>query len=245
MAWYVPEIGESPAVFKDITPAWNDMNLLNLARVTRSSCILAHVRAATPGYPVVQLNCHPFVSGPYSFMHNGRVEGFQKFRRELLAGLSDRAFNLILGSTDTEHVFCGFFMDRIWELEKYVADPTSRMKMALKSTIQLLEEMRLRVNEEKASFLNLAVSNGTSAVVTRFVSLGQQLPNSLYYSFGSHFECSDGVFQMDSTDHLTRAVIIASEPLSEANCWISVNPNHCMVVNSDLEIEIDPIILEP
>lgn len=239
IAWYIPEISDSPAVFKDITPAWNDMNLLNLARVTRSPCILAHVRAATQGFPVVQLNCHPFVCGPYAFMHNGRVEGFQQFRRKLLDGLSERAFQLISGSTDSEHAFA-LFMDHIWEHENVEMEPVQRMTLALDFTIRKLEDFRLKAGEEKSSFLNLAVTDGQSAVVSRFVSPGVQLPNSLYYSAGSHFHCRDGQCYMDLS-RPTRAVIIASEPLSEENCWISIHPNHLITVDPQLKTEISQI----
>ncbi|MCB1034925.1 MAG: class II glutamine amidotransferase, partial [Acidobacteria bacterium] len=59
VAWYIPG-GTEPAVFKEVNPAWNSLNLHSLARVTRSHCLMAHVRAASPGLPVTQLNCHPF-----------------------------------------------------------------------------------------------------------------------------------------------------------------------------------------
>jgi predicted glutamine amidotransferase len=36
VAWYVPELSLHPAVFRSITPAWNDENLLNLAPLTIS-----------------------------------------------------------------------------------------------------------------------------------------------------------------------------------------------------------------
>ena len=52
LAWYVPEVSARPALFKDNIPAWSNQNLLNLAKVTRSGCVLAHIRAATPGIPV-------------------------------------------------------------------------------------------------------------------------------------------------------------------------------------------------
>src|SRR3954471_18211514 len=52
VAWYTPELSLRPAVFRSVSPAWSNMNLLDLGRVTRSSCILAHVRAATRGIPV-------------------------------------------------------------------------------------------------------------------------------------------------------------------------------------------------
>ncbi len=45
--WHVPEYSDESAVFRSITPAWNNRNLHNLSRVVTSPCILAHVRAAT------------------------------------------------------------------------------------------------------------------------------------------------------------------------------------------------------
>ena len=41
-------------------------------------------------------------------MHNGSLEGFSQGRRKLLAELSDEAFELIAGSTDSEHLFAIF-----------------------------------------------------------------------------------------------------------------------------------------
>ncbi|MEM9490023.1 MAG: class II glutamine amidotransferase, partial [Myxococcota bacterium] len=70
VAWYAPELSPEPALFRDVTPAWNNENLRCLAQVTRSRTILAHVRAATQG-SVLQTNCHPFSAGPLAFMHNG------------------------------------------------------------------------------------------------------------------------------------------------------------------------------
>ena len=55
-----------PAVFRSITPAWNNRNLQNLARVVASDCILAHVRAATQSSGVNEANCHPFRWRPLS-----------------------------------------------------------------------------------------------------------------------------------------------------------------------------------
>ncbi len=59
LAWYVKGHSEA-ALFKSISPAWNNSNLIDIARVTTSSCILAHVRAATQQLEVSETNCHPF-----------------------------------------------------------------------------------------------------------------------------------------------------------------------------------------
>jgi glutamine amidotransferase len=47
IGWYAKDLSVEPAVFRSITPAWNNRNLQNLARVVASDCVLAHVRAAT------------------------------------------------------------------------------------------------------------------------------------------------------------------------------------------------------
>ena len=47
IAWYAPGLSEEPALFRSVTPAWNNSNLLELARVVESPLIFAHVRAAT------------------------------------------------------------------------------------------------------------------------------------------------------------------------------------------------------
>ena len=44
IGWYARAHSEDPAVFRSITPAWNNRNLQNLARVVASDCVLAHVR---------------------------------------------------------------------------------------------------------------------------------------------------------------------------------------------------------
>ena len=46
VAWYAPQVAPEPAVFRSITPAWSNQNLLHLARFAHSGCMLAHVRAA-------------------------------------------------------------------------------------------------------------------------------------------------------------------------------------------------------
>lgn len=56
---------DEPCIFTSIQPAWNNLNLARLARKLRSPLLFAHVRAAYPGMPVFEGNCHPFVFGRY------------------------------------------------------------------------------------------------------------------------------------------------------------------------------------
>lgn len=74
IGWYVPD-KDSPAVVRDIGPAWSDRNLREIAGHVVSPLFFAHIRAST-GTAVQQTNCHPFRHGRWMWMHNGAIEGF-------------------------------------------------------------------------------------------------------------------------------------------------------------------------
>ena len=102
LGWY--EHRAEPALFRSITPAWGDENLLELATEIRTRLFLAHVRAGT-GTPVQQTNCHPFRYRNWLFVHNGHVGGYQRLRRDLLLAVRPDLFGNIAGSTDSELLF--------------------------------------------------------------------------------------------------------------------------------------------
>jgi predicted glutamine amidotransferase len=117
MAWYAPEVSAEPGRFRSLLPAWSNNNLHRLASVVRSGAVLAHVRAASPGLASAEANCHPFTFRDLAFAHNGDVGGFRLIRRGIEATLTDHAFNLIEGSTDSEHLFA-LLVDRVLEGKK-------------------------------------------------------------------------------------------------------------------------------
>jgi predicted glutamine amidotransferase len=238
VAWYVPEMSDQPALFSAVTPAWNNTNLRYLARVTKSPCVLAHIRAATPGLPVTRLNCHPFLWGPFAFMHNGHVGGFQTLRRRLLERLSDEAFSLIGGSTDSETVFA-LFVDHYRRLDH--EDPAEKLALALAGAIDEVEELRREAGVEQDSQLNFAVSDGRAAVVSRFSSGAPGTAPSLYVHKGSRFVCLEDSYCMVDPDFGHGAVIVASERLSGDPYWHRVKSNHLVVVREDLDVELRPL----
>lgn len=101
-SWYADD--GRLGVYKNILPAWGDSNLTNLAAMIRSPLILAHVRASTFGENS-RSNCHPFVSGRWSFMHNGQIADFGQHRRKLEQHLSDELYAQRTGNTDSELLF--------------------------------------------------------------------------------------------------------------------------------------------
>ncbi|WP_440902568.1 ergothioneine biosynthesis protein EgtC [Actinosynnema sp.] len=66
---------------------WADENLASLGRVVRSGAVLAAVRSATVGMPVVETACAPFSGDGWLFSHNGKVPEWSKSLADLASGL--------------------------------------------------------------------------------------------------------------------------------------------------------------
>jgi ergothioneine biosynthesis protein EgtC len=235
VAWYVPELSAWPATFRSITPAWNNENLLSLARVTVSECILAHVRAASPGLPVTETNCHPFSHGRHAFMHNGAIGGFGRVRRALLQSLTDESFAAVRGSTDSELMFA-VFLDHHRRLAAH--DAADAMAIALEATLHHVVEAVERAGVTEPCYLNLAVSDGRRAAASRFTTGAPSESASLYVHEGKQYLCEDGVCHMVSPDVGQGAVLVCSEPLSDDPGWDRVPPNHIVVVREDRSVEV-------
>ncbi len=233
IGWYAPEFCDSPAIFKEVSPAWNNQNLRDIARVTESSCIFAHVRAATIGGQVSRTNCHPFCWQNYLFMHNGTVFDFPKMQRSLRRGLSDEAYSLIKGNTDTEHIFA-LFIDQIKEVKRPTVEQLAK---ALQVVIAEVELLKKNAGISLASTMNLVLSDGKSLVATRYVS-DRNDANSLYYLSGDEFRCEDGRCIIQGGD---KAVLIVSEPLNSSSRWQKVEINQIIMVNRHDQVTVRSI----
>lgn len=75
VGWYLPGRAE-PARYRRARPLWTDDGFASLAAVTASGAVLAAVRSATVGSPVVETACAPFTDGRWLFSHNGRLPGW-------------------------------------------------------------------------------------------------------------------------------------------------------------------------
>lgn len=232
IAWYAPDISPEPALFRSIQPAWNNVNLLHLARVSRSPVILAHVRAAT-GFAVSEPNCHPFTAGRLAFMHNGSVADFRKLKRELVNGLSDDAFLWIHGTTDSEHMFALFRDHHSRHADK---PPMEAMYVSMRDTIEDIERLTKCAGATRRSLLNLAVSDGQHAVISRYATLGEPAP-SLWLRTGAQYVCQDDDCRMLEGNH-TKTVMVASEPLTTDPGWREIPQQHLVLINADHEVDI-------
>lgn len=182
-----------------VNPAEHNRNLQRLASKIHSPLIFAHVRAASPGSPVVETNCHPFQFGRFMFMHNGGVANFSKIKRQLLARLSLASYSLIQGTTDSEHA-AALFIDCLPGQNMHGDYTSDQIKEALRQTVAVLVHLSNEVEQAEkaassdsglhavsssaadhvASSLNFAVSDGRTVVATRFRDHVEEHPPSLY-----------------------------------------------------------------
>lgn len=243
---------DGPCLYKAITPAWNNQNLETLAEKTKSDLVFAHVRASTYG-ALSETNCHPFTYHSLCFMHNGGISNFKKIKRRLLTHLDDEYLNYIQGSTDSECAFA-LFLD---SLEKEGCDPRKSdghfphqaIRAALLKTIEYIRDWTKEANKGEEhvepSLLNFAVTDGSTVVVSRYITSKTDEAASLHFSCGSKFvESSPGEYRMERLNRSQDVVMVASEPLTfERGDWTAVPTNTVLTIKKQTVL-IHPIIDE-
>lgn len=228
IGWYARELSAEPAVFRSITPAWNNRNLHNLARVVTGDCVLAHVRAATQSSGVNEANCHPFRWRHYLCMHNGDIGDFRLVRRRLLASVCDEAFGNVYGSTDSEHFFALFIDSWLGERD---SEPGLRMARALAGAIRRTLELVAEAGGSD-SYLNVAIADGEHAVVSRFTDATDGIPESLYYFTGELYPTVRAKRRSGALRH-SQAVTVSSERLTNDGGWSEVPAGQIIILRRD------------
>jgi len=242
VGWYIHGISERPGLFRAITPAWNNKNLLYNAPLIRTNCLFAHIRAATEG-AITEDNAHPFHFEQFLMMHNGGISQFQRIRRKLLALLNDEIFTWIKGQTDSEHVFA-LLMQHIAETRGAGPRLTEdELKQCFQKTFDVIQTLKVEagIGEEVSNF-NLMVTNGHRIFGTRYSSNPDKETRTLYYSAGNDFECKDGICRMERNGSKNETVLIVSEKLNQLEDeWTVIPPNHFIAVDRDLDVHLSPM----
>jgi glutamine amidotransferase len=192
VAWY----GErpEPGHYRDVLPAWSDRNLKSLAGQIRSPLFLAHVRASTHG-ATARENCHPFVNGRWSFMHNGHVAEFSRLERRLESHLSNMLYQRREGATDSELLFLLAVQIGLSR------DPAG----ALSAVVALVAEEAAVIGVATTIRLTCAFSDGRTLFGVRYASAGE----------------APSLFIGEGADGTT----LASEPFERPGCeWRPVPP---------------------
>jgi len=169
VGWY--GIGNEPAQYRSVEPAWHDRNMKDLSKHIVSGTVFAHVRAASPGTSVVQqTNVHPFRHDQWLWMHNGVIRGFKSIKRDLMLEIDAKYFPLIEGSTDSEVLF---FLALTFGLEE---DP----KAAVTKAVEFIVKVGRQNNIENPIQMTVATTDGACLWAFRYSSEGNS--RTLYYS---------------------------------------------------------------
>ncbi|MGO4917013.1 class II glutamine amidotransferase [Pseudogemmobacter sp. W21_MBD1_M6] len=209
IAWY--DQRAEPGLYRDVYPAWSDPNLRSLASQVRSALFLAHVRAST-GTATSRNNCHPFVSGAWSFMHNGQIGGFDMFRKQADMAIPDALYPHRKGATDSEALFL------LALGEGLATDPRG----ALERAVGRVETMSKAVGAAPHMRLTAALSDGQKLYAVRYAS-DDKAPT---------------LFHKWSETRRGRAVV--SEPLQDGeDDWQAVPPGSFCTFDGD-RVAIEP-----
>jgi predicted glutamine amidotransferase len=216
LGWY--DDGPVPGVYRSTDPAWNDRNLEELSAHIRSHCVLSHVRAST-GTAVQQTNCHPFRRGRWLWVHNGVINGFHTFKRELAVAVDPTLFADIEGSTDTELFF---YLALTLGLED---DPPTAVSRA----VGLIEDIGRRHGVDFPMQMTVATTNGDSLWCFRYSSEGRS--RSLFHSADVstlRAQYPDNSMLQDLADD---ASLVVSEPLGNLRgAWREVPESSWVLV---------------
>jgi predicted glutamine amidotransferase len=216
IGWY--GVGDTPAVYHSVEPAWNERNLKEIATHTVSGLVFAHIRAAT-GTAIQQTNCHPFRHGRWLWQHNGAIREFHTVKRDLQVAVDPALFAEIEGSTDTETFF---YLALTFGLED---DPPS----AVAKAVGFIEETGRKHGVEHPIQMTVATTDGTKVWGFRYSSEGDS--RTLFYS-----ERIDTLRELYPDNPLFHRLsdetrLVVSEPLGDLpGAWVEVPESHYGVI---------------
>ncbi|MFE2167280.1 class II glutamine amidotransferase [Streptomyces sp. NPDC059447] len=202
IGWYSADGDRTPAIFRDVGPAWNNRNLQELAAHVRSPLFFAHVRAST-GSAIQQTNCHPFRHGRWLWMHNGAIAEFERLQRDLCMAVDPALFPFIEGSTDSEVMF---YLAVTFGLDQDAPGAVARMA-------GFVERLGEQHGVAEPLQMTVAVSDGTRLWAFRYSSQGKT--RSLFYS--SKAETVRRLYpELDYLSTVSDSTrIVVSEPLGD------------------------------
>ncbi|MFH9980185.1 ergothioneine biosynthesis protein EgtC [Streptomyces sp. NPDC017179] len=104
VGWYA-EGDPVPARYRRAGPVWADLSFADLARVVRTSALLAAVRDATLSGADAEAAAAPFAAGTWLFSHNGAVTGWPDSLAAVSRSLPPRDLLALEARTDSALVW--------------------------------------------------------------------------------------------------------------------------------------------
>lgn len=204
IGWYGER--ETPGVYRETLPAWNDRNLRSLAQHIRSPLFFGHVRAST-GTATARINCHPFSHGQWLFMHNGQIGGYDRVRRRLDQLLPDSLYAQRQGTTDSEFFFYLLFANGL------ETDPPAALRAATRQVLDIMREADI----DEPLRLTAAFTDGARIFAIRYAS--DDKPPTMFWC--------------DAGDHL---IIVSEPLDENTQRWNAVPSGHLLIADESVTI---------
>lgn len=150
VGWW-PDGTKAPVRYRGAMPIWTDASLPALAAATSSPAILAAVRSATVGLPVVETAAAPFTDGRWLFSHNGVVRGWPSAIAALARDLPVEDLLTLEAPTDSA---------TIWALVR------ARLRGGVPAARALADVVGEVGAAAPGSRLNLLLTDGTHMIAT-------------------------------------------------------------------------------
>lgn len=234
---------EDPFTYRNTHVAVFDRNLRALASKIKAHGMLAHVRGV-PYNSAVQINeqnVHPFRFSDVrlAMAHNGDLAGFRDHRFDLLPYVKPHFAKRIEGSTDSEWIY-SILVSSLQNPEGLV-DPDDLLN-AVKQTLQVIREVRVRHGIARSSSVNLMASDGDTLMAVRFTFDFGRYDNaplqgsaqflSQWYTLGRDYGLHDGEWKLTGGASAADSVLIASEPLTrDTSVWVEVPEYSALIVS--------------
>ncbi|AJI45912.1 class II glutamine amidotransferase [Francisella tularensis subsp. novicida] len=216
VGWYT-SLHKEPGVYKDPLPAWNNQNLISLAKHIKSRNFMAHVRASTIA-PTSRVNCHPFTFKNHLFMHNGSIAGFDDIRQEIEQLVKPQYFKARFGSTDSEAMFLLAVSNGLEN------DP----KLAIVKSIEQISKIQAKNGLKESIKASIAYSNGETSYSLKISTIGNE-PSLYYISYKDIIETLD----LKKKNKFKNGFVVLSEPLVESDSYSYVNNYTCIEIRQN------------
>ncbi|MEN8124840.1 MAG: class II glutamine amidotransferase [Bacteroidota bacterium] len=237
IGWYRHEIRKEPGLYKSISPAWNDQNLLYNASFIQTNCFFAHVRAGTVG-DVSYENTHPFSYNEFLMMHNGGILEFEKIKYDLVNLLDEEAFLWIRGQTDTQYIIA-LFMTNSRKLGFDNMENPEQLVACFNKTYHDIEELKKKNGVDAVALYNIVFTDGKRLIATKYSTAPEDELRTLYYINKVCCRiCENGKLRV-SKNKEDKASLISSEILTEEKeHWEEIPNNHAIYIDEKLDVSL-------
>ena len=254
---------ERPLLYKSSQPTFFDRSLHAICENTRTTSLLAHIRATSYSEKVSinDDNCHPFLYPGFrlALAHNGGLPGWRGMLHDIISASRPEIVANLTGSTDTEPLY-GLLMSQY-------ADPTADMDVdeivdGLTRFMKQVITIKKKNDNNKTAKLKFFLADGNDIVVAN-MGLGEGFATEIdrnwdelreapvgspefslagiiepvWYLAGDDYSDFDGSYEMRAGDaDGASTVIVASEHLTDDHSqWQKVPFQHVVRFRRDGE----------